>query len=76
MAEFRDTASDFYKDLAKGKADQKDFEKHIYGQFGGKAYHKDNQDRVEDKAANEKARIQADFQNYIEKEKAMAAQRQ
>lgn len=34
MSEFRDTAGDFYRDLQKGRVEQKDFEKHIYGQFG------------------------------------------
>ena len=61
MSGFRDSAGDFYRDLQTGKADQKEFEKHIYGQFGGKAYYKDNQDRVKDKAAGEKARIEAEF---------------
>lgn len=45
MDEYRDTATEYYKELQQGRANEKDFEKHIYGQFGAKAYHKDDEDR-------------------------------
>ena len=35
---FRDTATDYYRELNAGRADVKDFERHIYGQFGGKGF--------------------------------------
>lgn len=47
MNQFRDTTNDFYKDLQAGRVDQKDFERHIYGQYGEKSYHKDDKDRAD-----------------------------
>ena len=45
MDDYRDTATEYYKDLQAGKADHKDFERYIYGQFGAKSYNKDKKDR-------------------------------
>ena len=44
MDKHRDTADEFYKDLQKGRVDQKYFERHTYGQHGSKAYHRDTSD--------------------------------
>ena len=49
MNEFRDTAVEYYKDLKAGRADTKDFERHIYGQYGAKSYNKDAKDKDGDK---------------------------
>ena len=67
MNEFKDTAGEFYKDLQKGRVEQKDFERHIYGQYGGKAYYKDNLDTSNEEAHSEKQRIESDFQAYIDR---------
>ena len=45
MNDYRDTNAEFYKDLEKGRADEKDFERYIYGQHGAKAYSRDSKDK-------------------------------
>ena len=55
---FRDTATDYFKDLNEGKADAKDFEKHMYGQFGAKSYYTDDSDRQNDKDALRRKQLQ------------------
>jgi len=74
MDKFRDSATDFYKDLQKGRAEHADFERHIYGQYGRKSYYKDAKDEATEKTHLEKKKIQHDFEHYIETEKARQAQ--
>ena len=66
MDSFQDTASQYYKDLNTGKADQKDFERYIYGQYGAKGYSKDQRDTVEEKAYEDKKKIENDFKAYVD----------
>ena len=73
MNQFRDTTKDFYKDLAAGRAEHKDFERFIYGQYGEKSYHKDDRDNADQRSYEERKRIENDFANYIEQEKAQRA---
>lgn len=72
MNKFRDTTTEFYKDLKAGRADQKDFERHIYGQFGAKSYNKDSKDFDGDKAYNEAKKIENDVMDYVRAEEAKA----
>ena len=73
MNQFRDTTKDFYKDLAAGRAEHKDFERFICGQYGEKSYHKDDRDNADQRSYDERKRIENDFANYIEQEKAQRA---
>lgn len=65
MDDYRDTATEYYKELQAGRANEKDFEKHIYGQFGAKAYHKDEDDRIGDKAYREKKLLENQVKAYV-----------
>lgn len=58
MDKFRDTADEYYKELQAGRAEHKDFERYIYGQFGSKSMYKDERDETVDRAHIEKKRIE------------------
>ena len=76
MNKHRDTTTEFYKDLQQGRAEHVDFERHIYGQYGGKSYHRDKKDEEYDQSIKEKIRIENDFKDYIQKEQAKALRQQ
>ena len=65
MDQYRDTAKEFYNDLSKGKADQKDFERYVYGQHGAKSYNKDEKDIENEKLYKEKKKIENEFKQYV-----------
>ena len=69
MDKHRDTADEFYKDLQKGRVDQKDFERHIYGQYGAKSYNRDEIDDSRDKNYEDQKKIENEVKDYIEKQK-------
>ena len=77
MHAFRDTNKEFYEDLATGNADPKEFERHIYGQFGAKAYARDSLDDDKDRDSDIKRRWEADVKARVkmEQEKEEAEQR-
>merc|ERR1712228_689882 len=61
---FRDTRKEFYEDLKKGKVENKDFERYVYGGFENKR--KDDRDVEEQKEFEEKKKIERDVKNYIQ----------
>lgn len=65
MDEFRDTATEFYRELNAGRKDAKDFEKYVYGQYGSKGFHKDEQRIAEDKAYLEQKKIENEVKAYV-----------
>ena len=65
MDDYRDTAVEFYKDLQAGKADQKDFERYIYGQHGAKSYNKDDKDEDNESQYREQKQIENEFKGYV-----------
>lgn len=73
MNEFRDTTKDFYKDLYAGRAEEKDFERFIYGKYGEKSYYKDEKDRAEQRGYDERKRIENEFNDFVDKEKIRQA---
>ena len=51
--------------MQAGRAEQKDFERHIYGQYGAKSYNRDRQDVQADEAHMEKKRIENEVRERI-----------
>ena len=63
LDKFRDTRQEYFQDLQKGMADEKDFERYVYG--SSVALFKDDRDREEQKTYEEKKAIERDVKNYV-----------
>ena len=62
---FRDTTAEYYKELAAGRADGKDFERYIYGQYGAKSYQKDDRDKTEEVDQEQRNKIEHEVKRYV-----------
>lgn len=63
MDNFRDTSKEFYDDLAKGKADPKDFERYVYGGYANR--YKDERDAGEQSGFEERQKMEREFKERV-----------
>ena len=63
MDNFRNTSKEFYEDLKRGKVENKDFERYIYG--GHKAKYKDDRDKMEEMSRKEQLKVEREVKDQI-----------